>query len=79
MLFSELIHLVAAGKEDWVSFSDGENIFEINLRLENCYQFLELIIIIKMNKNSLNLLLFLSFLFLLSLFLLSLFNYYGIA
>lgn len=42
---SELIHLLTAGKEDQVSFSVSENKFEINFRLENCYQFLELIII----------------------------------
>lgn len=42
----ELIHLVTAGKEDRVSFSDGKSKCEINFGLGNCYQFLELIIII---------------------------------
>lgn len=37
MSSSELVHIVIAGKEDQVSFLDGENKFEINFRLENCY------------------------------------------
>lgn len=45
-ILCELIHLLTAGKEDRVSFSDGKSKFEINLGLDNCYQFLELIIII---------------------------------